>query len=139
MPNDAPPMRIQRSRKKGWRKPEGAIIVTRPSFWGNPFRIGDWMTVGDPRPGGIQMSWSRKLIYEPADELIAKAEGFTKILDATQSVLFYKKYASTWNASHIARCKRELGGHDLACWCPLPEPHGHDCCHAAVLLEISNS
>lgn len=35
------PKRIQRSRKKGWRKPEGAVIVDRTSKWGNPFKIGD--------------------------------------------------------------------------------------------------
>jgi hypothetical protein len=33
------PKRIQRSRAKGWRKPEGAIIVTRPGRWGNPFSV----------------------------------------------------------------------------------------------------
>lgn len=35
------PQRIQLSRQKGWRKPEGAVIVARPSRWGNPIRIGD--------------------------------------------------------------------------------------------------
>jgi hypothetical protein len=33
------PERIQLRRSKGWRKPEGAVVVTRPSRWGNPFRI----------------------------------------------------------------------------------------------------
>jgi len=32
--------RIQRLRKKGWKMPENAIYVGRPSRWGNPFRIG---------------------------------------------------------------------------------------------------
>lgn len=31
------PKRIQRSRAKGWRMPEGAIYVGRPSKWGNPW------------------------------------------------------------------------------------------------------
>jgi hypothetical protein len=30
--------------------------------------------------------------------------------------------------------RRELGGHDLACWCPLDLP-----CHADVLLEVANA
>ena len=33
------PKRIQRKRTKGWRKPEGAVSVTRPGKWGNPFTI----------------------------------------------------------------------------------------------------
>ncbi len=35
----ATPQRIQLSRKKGWRKPEGCIVVARPSLWGNPYRV----------------------------------------------------------------------------------------------------
>jgi hypothetical protein len=34
------PKRIQLRRTKGWRKPEGAIVVARPSRWGNPFSVG---------------------------------------------------------------------------------------------------
>jgi hypothetical protein len=32
-----------------------------------------------------------------------------------------------------ADVRRELGGRDLACWCPPGEP-----CHADVLLEVAN-
>ena len=33
------PQRIQRKRTRGWRMPEGAVIVTRPTKWGNPFKV----------------------------------------------------------------------------------------------------
>lgn len=33
------PRRIQRQRTAGWRKPEGAVYVGRPTKWGNPFPI----------------------------------------------------------------------------------------------------
>jgi hypothetical protein len=35
--------------------------------------------------------------------------------------------------SELAFLRAQLGGHDLACWCPLDRP-----CHADVLLEIAN-
>ena len=34
------PKRIQRKRAKGWRTPDGAIYVGRPTRYGNPFKIG---------------------------------------------------------------------------------------------------
>lgn len=34
------PQRIQRKRTKGWKMPEGAIYVGRPTKWGNPFVVG---------------------------------------------------------------------------------------------------
>lgn len=41
--------RIQRQRTKGWRMPEGAVYVGRPSSWGNPFAWNDerapWMAL----------------------------------------------------------------------------------------------
>ena len=39
------PKRIQLQRKKGWRKPEGAIVVARPAAWGNPYKVGDTVEV----------------------------------------------------------------------------------------------
>lgn len=35
------PKRIQLRRTKGWRKPAGAVVVARPTKWGNPFRVGE--------------------------------------------------------------------------------------------------
>jgi Domain of unknown function (DUF4326) len=32
------PKRIQRRRAKGWRMPENAVYVGRPTEWGNPWR-----------------------------------------------------------------------------------------------------
>jgi hypothetical protein len=34
------PVRIQRKRTQGWRKPKGAVNCTRPSKWSNPFPVG---------------------------------------------------------------------------------------------------
>ena len=33
--------RIQRQRTKGWRMPEGAVYVGRPTVFGNPFHVGE--------------------------------------------------------------------------------------------------
>ena len=33
------PKRIQRKRTKGWRMPEGAVYVGRPTRWGNPWQV----------------------------------------------------------------------------------------------------
>ena len=33
------PRRVQLSRRRGWRKPVGAIVVARPSKWGNPYVV----------------------------------------------------------------------------------------------------
>lgn len=34
------PQRIQRKRTKGWKMPEGAVYVGRPTIFGNPFAVG---------------------------------------------------------------------------------------------------
>jgi len=56
------PQRIQRKRAKGWRMPPNTVCVTRPSKWGNPFRI---------EPGVM----SRK---ESVEHFRTFAEGFTE-------------------------------------------------------------
>jgi hypothetical protein len=35
------PIRVQLSRRKGWRMPTNTVKVCRPGKWGNPFRVCD--------------------------------------------------------------------------------------------------
>lgn len=108
------PERIQRKRTKGWRMPEGAIYVGRPTRWGNPYLASPGLTV----QGAV---WRyRDLINDAARGFVLPAlRGFEPWRDRRDI---------------LATIRRELGGHDLACWCPLDSP-----CHADVLLEIANA
>ena len=90
----ASPRRVRLSRRKGARKPAGAVVVARPSRWGNPYRISEH---GRERAAEL---YRDRLLADP--ELLAAA-------------------------------RRELRGHDLACWCAPDQV-----CHADVLLELVN-
>ncbi len=35
------PRRIQLRRTKGWRKPPGAVVIPRPTRWGNPYSLAE--------------------------------------------------------------------------------------------------
>lgn len=110
------PSRIQLQRTKGWRKPEGAVVVARPSRWGNPFKVS-------------------KLPYESLSDARALAvlEYRAAIFKADMAVASgYKTVGETLVPSK-EEIKQHLAGHDLACWCPLDQP-----CHADVLLELAN-
>ena len=114
------PKRIQLRRTKGWRKPEGAVVVARPSKWGNPTKIE-------------QVSSGHE----------ARADGFRFFVDDGQWVEFFTtKDGAARHAVEVYRVAllsrplpdlAELRGRDLACWCPLDAP-----CHADVLLELAN-
>ena len=104
------PTRIQLRRTKGWRKPPGTIVVSRPTAWGNPFRSAAsyrrWLATG--------------IICIP--DLLSWADEHTgKWLDVRRA----------WILRHLG----ELRGHDLGCWCPI----GNAECHGDVLLELANA
>lgn len=109
------PERIQRSRKKGWRKPEGAVVVSRPSGWGNPFVVGEPFRFVDT-DGQVLM-------------------GVTGSREA--AVALFRRFLAA-RPDLQAKVRAELAGRDLCCWCPLPGPDEPDVCHAAVLLSIAN-
>ena len=105
--------RIQLSRRKGWRLPEGAVNVARPTKWGNPYRAGSppplWpagkpFTVEDAVECYRLMLAGGHLLNQPPGNLIVRA------------------------------AMTELVGKDLACWCPPGAP-----CHGDVLLEYSRA
>lgn len=58
------PQRVQLRRTKGWRKPPGAVVVSRPTKWGNPFAIADFAGAINPRQMAVDCF--RKWINEPA-------------------------------------------------------------------------
>lgn len=113
-----PPKRIQLRRTKGWRKPEGAIVCTRPGRWGNPF------TAEGCREAG----------YQGDGRAIAE-----RCVEAFR-VWLGPHWRENWDGPESERRRQailsslhELRGRDLCCWCPLDAP-----CHVDVLLEIAN-
>lgn len=123
------PRRIQRRRTAGWRMPPNTVYVgrTRGGFafakaYANPFRVGGWFKIGDPRRAGF--AW---LEAHPD-----YADGtFTKIESREQAVAFFKLYRERYPFTEAELA--EIRGKDLACWCPLDQP-----CHADVLLRLAN-
>jgi len=111
--------RIQRRRTKGWKMPEGAIYVGRPTKWGNPFVISKDVAI-PPIP---EPMWAVRF----NNRLLVRFDG--RELAAADAVDRYRLLARELRMSAV-----ELRGKDLACWCPLDQP-----CHADVLLEIANS
>ena len=119
------PKRIQRQRTKGWRMPEGAVYVGRPTMWGNPFYLRGTTVL--LRGVSEELFWAHRPTVEYARE--EAATSFGKWLDGRSPGLIVAKDRQTG----ILASLEELRGHDLACWCPLDQP-----CHADVLLELAN-
>ena len=113
------PKRIQRRRVRGWRMPEGAIYVGRPTAWRNVFKVGstDWIPAEDCATTG---RWN-KSPHPP--------------LTAAEAVEAFRR-SELWamrDEDYAASLRFALAGRDLACWCRLDAE-----CHADVLLELAN-
>jgi hypothetical protein len=106
------PVRVQRSRAKGWEVPPNTVYVGRPTAWGNPFVVNPAMTPGH------RCGHDRWFVPTAEDAV----ECFRLMLNSPGP------YADGVRAEIP-----ELRGKNLACWCPLDQP-----CHADVLLELAN-
>lgn len=112
------PRVIQLRRTKGWRKPEGAVVVARGKAndglgrWGNPFPV----------------------LREHGEEGRRKAEDAFRfwLVAGRMPDPWDSVYASEENRQRYLRHLPELRGKTLACWCPQPGP-----CHAHVLAELA--
>lgn len=111
--------RIQRKRTKGWRMPEGAVYVGRPTVWGNPFQLQCAQTREYRACMVTRYANALNCYGPPADrrelELWFRSHGWVGAIPTGREI-------SSW-----------LRGVNLACWCPLDQP-----CHADVLLELAN-
>jgi len=117
------PQRIQRRRIKGWRMPEGAVYVGRPTVWGNPYIIvrsnkTTWDVCGPYTTYNTLATFTSRTGAE------ARADAVRRLR---------RLVAESRDPWGTDRVRAELAGRDLACWCPLDQP-----CHADVLLELAN-
>lgn len=113
------PKRIQRSRAKGWRMPEGAVYVGRPTVWGNPFT----------KQAAIDSGYATEANYGHF-----VVECFSDWLGPSQSGRnWWQGPESDKAKAAILDSLGDLRGKDLVCWCRLEQP-----CHADVLLKLAN-
>lgn len=130
---DTQPRRIQRRRTKGWRAPDGAVYVGRPTRWGNPCT-----QVRMPALDGSEWEREGRLGKTSGQHYgFRHPDGTTTshlVRDATreQAVAMYRQHLDQV-PSLVAAARAELKGRDLMCWCPPGQP-----CHADVLLELAN-
>lgn len=106
---DVTPRRIQLSRARGYRKPDGAVVVSRPSKWGNPFKVGESYPRGPLHLGGA-----------------------VTVRDRQHAVTLYRAWL--FHQGRSEGLVVDLRGKDLACWCRLDQA-----CHADVLLALANT
>lgn len=151
--------RIQRRRTAGWRMPDGAVYVGRPSKWGNPFVYHDrgrgLVRFGPEHLERFGRAWDyegrcsgpdiRHDMWFSADDVVKTevrwgtrtelVELFRLTLTAPTPGMVgaYPSRRGRFMKVDVDDIRRELAGRDLACWCDLDQP-----CHADVLLELAN-
>lgn len=148
------PDRIQLKRTAGFRLPEGAVSVARPTQWGNPFRYrttralarvpavvgpGEWEYEGRVSADGARHDYhfadgTYKVCHVRYMTLAEVVETYRRALtgDLTPSMRSASP-SGRFLPVTLADVRRELAGKDLACWCRPGAP-----CHADVLLELAN-
>lgn len=146
----APTKRVQLRRAKGWRKPEGAIVVARPSKWGNPFRYRTPAGLARvPALDGSAWEYEGRISADGARHDYHHPDGrvtvhHVRYMTRGQCVEMYRRALVTptpqlrlWARGHglltVDDVRRELAGRDLCCWC-----HPGDPCHADILLAVAN-
>ena len=118
------PIRIQRSRTKGWRQPPNTVYVGRPTFFGNPFTPEYYWAAG--YSGDFETAV--KHCIQAYREWLT-GERFTH---HWRTPAHFEEWLAGTRAGRLERLP-ELRGKNLTCWCA-PGP-----CHADVLLELANA
>jgi len=122
------PVRIQRRRTKGWRMPEGAVYVGRPTLWGNPWIVRELTWIEPLRRAEVAVGRYRE---EMGHLGLLSDSGFVASEARADAVAQHMAEVGAANMGEYAAVV--LRGKDLVCWCPLDQP-----CHADVLLELAN-
>lgn len=68
------PQRIQLSRKKGFKLPPNTVVVSRPSKWGNPYKMAEF-TGSDARKAELAVACFSQMVETNRDfRILAKQE-----------------------------------------------------------------
>jgi hypothetical protein len=122
------PQRVRLSRRAGFRLHEqhpGAVVVSRPSKFGNPFTVADALEAG--------------MATTAAEAREVCARFFRLWLeDHVDGAWLISNPMLIVRRAWILERLTDLTGRPLSCWCPLPPPGEVDHCHAAVLIEFAN-
>lgn len=114
--------RIQRKRTKGWKMPENAKYVGRPTKWGNPFKL---------TPDGCILYYKTgKLIGSPW--CYWSATGGFEVKDVVELYGHWLDGKLQKDHPYLPTPPSidELKGKDLACFCSLSSP-----CHVDAILD----
>lgn len=152
------PERIQLRRTGGWKLPDGAVSVARPTKWGNPFRYRDesrgLVRFGPKhverfgRPwdyeGRISAHGTSHHMWFSSDDVV---ETYVRWATRAEIVELFRLTLTdptpgmrmAWPSAQgrflkvtVEDVRNELAGKDLACWCKRSQE-----CHADVLLAIA--
>ena len=142
------PQRIQRKRTKGWRMPDGAVYVGRPTRWGNPFAFGTRMALARvPALDGSAWEYEGRISADGTRHDYQHADGHwtrhsVRYMTRDECVELYRRALTQPTRDvhllrdpwlNVAEVRMALAGQDLVCWCRLDQP-----CHADVLLDLAN-
>lgn len=110
------PKRLTRPRRKGWKTPEGARYVGKPTLFANPFQMSRF---GHAKSVILHRAW----LNGDIGDLMLERMGFCpRQIDALHRL---RERALT-NLHHLA-------GVDLVCWCP----QSSGWCHADILMQLA--
>lgn len=128
------PQRVQRKRTKGAKLSGGAVVITRPSRLGNPFRIVGCSVVGMPWSDAVE--WERGMGAMPDEvtyvETADHRSAVKYAVELYRELLLVRQQG--WDPVRFAKWIIDARGRDVACYCPVTEP-----CHGDPLLAIANT
>lgn len=122
------PHRLRFHCRRGFRLPDNALRVSRPSRFANPFKI----TVLSARnyyvvflPDSYEGTLAHRILHSRKYSHLTQREAHALAVECYRELLERRPLPG--------RDLEDLRGKDLACYCPLDLP-----CHADVLLELAN-
>jgi hypothetical protein len=134
------PVRVQLSRKKGWKMPENTVKVDRSTRFGNPITCS--RPYGCPKCAGFEReAWTHEDgTVSPYRCCVEAYRHYVETgLSGEPTRAGYIAFGIDGMEGYPRRQKlidglASLRGKNLACWCGLDQP-----CHADVLLDLANS